>query len=512
MKFSLTILLFILLLKSAFSIAVIQSGVIGLGPDEAQYWTWSQQLDWGYYSKPPGIAWQIFFGTLFFGNTELGVRFTALLISFLLSIAVYFLARTSRLTEPASFWAGVAIALSPLGFMSSLLATTDGGLVLFWTIACIFIAKALSEEKPPNYYLLGLIILCGALFKWPIYILWIFIFIVIALIPALRSVHVIGGMAVSLLGLFPSIIWNFSHDWATFKHVFSTMIGGHAKELGATPLLKGNFFEFLGAQASLLSPILFVLLIMSLVHLLRNINTIGKAVVFCGGVTLLLLGVYSSFSFFLKMQGNWCVFAYPTGAVLLSWYCCERVAWGRLWITAGIAVSIILSVITIGIPFAQAKDVGNIPYKISPFRHNVGWNRLADDLKKVGFNPQDDFLFGDKYQMASILSFYSANQNRAYFFNLRGARKNQFSYWPGMPEDQTGKTGFFVIAENDPHLSFVLKNEAHFYQESLEKYFDKVEYLGVWPLFYANDKMVKGALIYKCFNYNGKEPVESSLF
>ena len=30
-----------------------------IGPDEAQYWRWSRTLDWGYYSKPPLIAWAI---------------------------------------------------------------------------------------------------------------------------------------------------------------------------------------------------------------------------------------------------------------------------------------------------------------------------------------------------------------------------------------------------------------------------------------------------------------------
>jgi 4-amino-4-deoxy-L-arabinose transferase-like glycosyltransferase len=25
--------------------------------DEVQYWLWGQTLDWGYYSKPPLIAW-----------------------------------------------------------------------------------------------------------------------------------------------------------------------------------------------------------------------------------------------------------------------------------------------------------------------------------------------------------------------------------------------------------------------------------------------------------------------
>ena len=30
---------------------------LDLSGDEAYYWDWGRNLDWGYYSKPPGIAW-----------------------------------------------------------------------------------------------------------------------------------------------------------------------------------------------------------------------------------------------------------------------------------------------------------------------------------------------------------------------------------------------------------------------------------------------------------------------
>ena len=37
--------------------------------DEAQYWTWSQNLDFGYYSKPPMLPWVIGIFTILFGNS-----------------------------------------------------------------------------------------------------------------------------------------------------------------------------------------------------------------------------------------------------------------------------------------------------------------------------------------------------------------------------------------------------------------------------------------------------------
>lgn len=512
MKKPLFSLCIILAVKAALIIYFIHSGVIGLGPDEAQYWTWSQKLDWGYYSKPPAIAWQIWLGTEIFGNTELGVRFMAIIIGSLLPLAVYFLARACRLKKTTAFWAGIVMALSPLGIMSSILATTDGGMVLFWTLSCIVIANALSGGKAPNYYLLGTFILCGALFKWPIFILWIFVLLAMVAFPEIRSIHVVGGVGVSLLGLLPSIFWNYSHDWATFQHVLTTIIGGHGKEIGASPLPKGNLLEFIGAQASLLSPIIFVLMVISLVSMIKNISKVWSPLIFCGGITLILLIVYSILAIFQKMQGNWCVFAYPSGIVLLCWFACERASRGRIWLKWGVALSIILTVMVLSIPFIQSHELVNLPYKINPFRHNLGWKNLESELQDVGYDPNEHFLFGDKYQMTSILSFYSPGQKRSYFLNLHGARKNQFSYWPGMAEEQKGKTGYFVLAENEPHLTGSFEEKIEFYNTHLKEYFGHIELLGIRPLFYMGSSLMKGAIIYKCFNYNGKEPQESELY
>src|SRR5437868_9195461 len=48
-----------------------------LYPDEAQYWLWSRTLDFGYYSKPPVIAWAIWATTAIGGDAEPWVRLSA---------------------------------------------------------------------------------------------------------------------------------------------------------------------------------------------------------------------------------------------------------------------------------------------------------------------------------------------------------------------------------------------------------------------------------------------------
>ena len=37
--------------------------------DEAQYWLWSQDLDYGYFSKPPLLAWVIALYSSVFGDS-----------------------------------------------------------------------------------------------------------------------------------------------------------------------------------------------------------------------------------------------------------------------------------------------------------------------------------------------------------------------------------------------------------------------------------------------------------
>lgn len=498
------ILCLVLLIKALLMGIFIHFDIIGLGPDEAQYWTWSHDLDWGYYSKPPGIAWQIWLGTQLFGNTELGVRAVSILIAAALSLGCYFLALACKTTRHTAFWAGIVMALCPLGLLSSLFAITDGGMVLCWTLASIVVATALANHTSPSYCLLGMILMVGALFKWPIYLFWLLPLIFIPFYRFLWSKNIFGGILISLLGLLPSVYWNSSHDWVTFRHVFATVAGEPSKTL-----FKGNFFDFLASQAALLSPLFFILLLLAFVFLFRRRKAVPPPLLFCGATSFLILALFLLMALFQKMQGNWCTFAYPTAIVFLSWYTLEKLPRGRLWMTISLVVSILLSLFAFAIPYLESHSIRifrEVPYRMNPFRHNLGWQNMGKALEQIGYDPSKEFLFGDKYQMTSLLSFYAPGQKRAYFLNLQGSRLNQFSFWPSMTQEQKGKTGYFVIAENIPHLTQDLDHTIANYKKTLQKYFRTVEFIKVVPLFESYGAMAKGALIFRCIDYNGQEP------
>jgi len=482
----------ILGIKAAILVTFIQGGSISLGPDEAQYWTWSEALDWGYYSKPPAIAWQMAAGTHIFGVTELGVRIGAVVLSTLTALAVYLCGRCAGASDRVSAWASVALALSPMGVMGSLLATTDGGLTLFWTLSIAALAIAIRDNCRPRWLLVGCLVMAGALFKWAAFLLWAVALVGACFYPKWRSKKIFLGMAISLLGLLPSLVWNMGHDWASFRHVWGTNVSPHGS---------GNSLEFLGAQAALLSPVLFVLLLVAAFYVVGRKTP--SAIAFTGWCWIAVVATYTFMAFGKKIQGNWCIFVYPAACLPLAWVALEKLKRGLRWMKIGLGLSVVSVALVLAIPSLQEKTP--IPYKANPFRHAVGWKNLEFALEQAGYQPEEHFLFSDKYQTASLLSFYGAEHKRAYFLNISSARKNQFSYWPSMAQERIGQVGFFVWAENLDRIKDKQAGLDH-YQASLNGYFEQVSFVGEYPLVQAKGKPVKSAFVFKCQKYSGLEP------
>ncbi len=465
-------LVFWIALSKLFVLAIILFAGIGLMPDEAQYWTWSKELSYGYYSKPPAIAWQIAAGCYFFGDTELGVRVGGLVLSFILSLSIYYLTRACGLDHKKGFWTSIAFSYSPLGIFSGFFATTDCAYVLFWTIAAALVVNTLRDARPLAWAAVGLVIGVGALWKWPVYAVWIPISIFYWRVP----LRLVGGMCLSLLGLIPSFIWNYERGFPTFHHVAASIDNMASR---------GNPLDFLGAQAALVSPIFFVLILIWLVRFRSSYEPLQ----FCWVTSVLFLGVMFVASCFEKVQGNWAVAAYPTAFLLMVLYSSRR------WFMAGLSLSIVIIALIVLVP---------LPYKMNPFKQGLGSSNLKEALIASGYRENEDFLFSDRYQITSLLSFYGPAQKRAYFFNLHSLRHNQFDFWRGMADDCVGKTGYFV--EQCPEQDGARDLER--LREKLLPYFADVAALPVQPL-YANHKV---AIILRATNYNGNLPAPTNKY
>ena len=101
-----------------------------LNPDEAQYWLWSRTLAFGYYSKPPVIAWAIWATTALGGDAEAWVRLPAVLFQAGATLLVYAVAK--RLYNGRIGLAAAALyALAPGIQLSATVVATDAPLLFF---------------------------------------------------------------------------------------------------------------------------------------------------------------------------------------------------------------------------------------------------------------------------------------------------------------------------------------------------------------------------------------------
>src|SRR5262249_43581731 len=104
--------------------------------DEAQYWTWSLEPAFGYYSKPPLIAWAIALSTGVCGSSEFCIRLPSPLIHTATAAAIFALG--NRLFGPRTgFLAALAFATLPGVSLSAGIISTDVPLLLFWSLALI---------------------------------------------------------------------------------------------------------------------------------------------------------------------------------------------------------------------------------------------------------------------------------------------------------------------------------------------------------------------------------------
>src|ERR1700761_2008747 len=108
MVWSISINLFIAFTR----LLALRNSPFDLLPDEAQYWSWSRHLAFGYFSKPPLIAWLIAGTTKLGGDAEPFVRLGAPLLHAATGIVLCFLGR-AMFGARAGFFAAILYATLP---------------------------------------------------------------------------------------------------------------------------------------------------------------------------------------------------------------------------------------------------------------------------------------------------------------------------------------------------------------------------------------------------------------
>ncbi len=449
-----------------------------LAPDEAHYWDWSRHLDWSYYSKGPLVAWLIRAGVELFGGLSLAangsltaaVRVPAILCGGLFAWGIFCLARRALGSEMVAFWCVLLTISFPAVTAFSLLMTIDAPYLTCWVWATVFGYDAVRSKGHGKWLLTGLVVSVGILAKYTMAV-WLASFGLFLLAdPERRRLIVSSRFAVMVLAAAtsaaPILIWNYAHDWVTFRHV-AGQAGVTGEQAGgvrwAGPII------YAGGQAVVLNGYWLVIGVMA-AWAARPGRTGDERITFLWWMAVPTVALFFVMSFKTPIQINWPAGAYVSGLVIAVDFLRRRlptqvgrvrVAW-RVTLVFFLALGILGSVMIYDSrPFARvvsgfvepdSPDQPPVIRKYDPITKMKGFRYLSSQVdlvrRQVREEGQDDpVLAGLRWDVPGVLGIYGEGNPTAYSLGMAVTppdRHSQYDWWRPNPvadaQEFRGKT------------------------------------------------------------------------
>ena len=383
-------------------VLALRNSPLDLLPDEAQYWSWSRHLAFGYFSKPPVIAWLIAATTSLVGDEEWGVRLAAPLLHAATGVAIAAIGR-AMFGARAGFFAALLYAVLPGVIFSGLVISTDVPLLFFWALALLAFWQIWSGADWRWAMVLGVAFGLGFLSKYAMGYFLLGTVVFLALAPrqprkaALRRLAV--SLAVAVAIILPNVIWNARHGWATVGHTAANANWGQ----GGPHVVEAATFAT--AQLGVFGPILFAALVARLAWLRKDPPSEAERYLLAFSVPVLVLMILQSG--ISRAHANWAAVSYVSATVLIvSWL--DRMR--RFWIAQ---LSLVLQLAVFAaftIFFAGALTV-RLPKTVDIFHQMRGWRSLSQlVLHRLDTAPEGSAVAADDREVMAELDYYLRNR------------------------------------------------------------------------------------------------------
>jgi len=415
--------------------------------DEAYYWDWSRRLDWGYYSKPPLIAWIIAASTRLFGSSTFTVRLPAAVLSGAALAGMYALG--SRMYGRRAGLIAVALSAAAPGAVAvGLIMTIDAPLLCFWTWSLYFLwrmiepgplstgGKGVFPAAGPWISLAGAVGCTGlAVLSKQTALALIPLFGTFLLLSPQRRRLLIGlrfgtWVAGSLLFLAPVVIWNLRHDWITLAHTRHHFAQESLTVLGRL----ARFGEYLLGQGGVVSPLTAVLLAILMPVALWRLRRLEDRERFLVIFGLGPLAGVMALALTRHVEPNWPAPFYVAAIALLAGWArravgiSPRVDWLRFAVRPAIVGGSLLAAATYAAPFA----LGWWGLHGSPFDPTFrmrGWRDVGRETAARLCGESVHWLVVQDRAATAELAFYLPGQPRVALYNPSGIVASQYDLW-----------------------------------------------------------------------------------
>lgn len=435
-------------------VATVYTSPLELCADEAYYWDWSRQLDWGYYSKPPMVAWLIAAATWLGGPHEWVIRMPAAVLG---TLGLWPVSRLAERMFDArvGFWSALAVAATPGVTAMSMLMTIDAPFLCAWAFSLWFVWEVISVDDPDWKWVLAAILSTGfgllskqtMIAIFPLAAFWLCVHAETR--PRLGSFKVWAWWLGSLACLAPVIWWNAHHEWITLIHTSE-----HFQQRTASwwqQLVR--CVEFWISQLGIVSPVTATLAIAGMicgVRVWRRLDPPVQYLMCCSAVPMAGVFLLSTTQ---RVQPNW-----PAGFLLAAIVIAAAWSLGKVpqlprksqlhrSLYYGVAIGAMTALVTLGLPWlgSQHALAGS---KFDPTARLRGWKHLGTALGQMpalAASAELPLVIAHTGRgPVSLLAYYTPGQPRVYRWTTSGRIVSQHDVWGGPAEDVRGRDAIIV--------------------------------------------------------------------
>ncbi len=452
-------------------------------PDEAYYWLWAQHPALSYYDHPPMVAWWIAAGTLLFGHSVWAVRSMALLGSVAGSALLFLLGVTlfgdRRTALAAVLWTNAM----PLVAVGAVIITPDTPALLFWTLGTLALALVQRTGRGGWWYLFGAAMGALLLSKYIGFFLGagagLWLLLSPDMRPWLRRREPWAAAVLALVLFLPAVVWNAQHGWVSFAKQFGRV--GAGSEAGLRYL-----WEFLGGQAGLVSPLIFLFAVAGLgIATWRGLA--GRRpewlLLALTAAPMLLFFVHHALAD--RVQANWPGAAYPAAILAAvaafggsTWPPLRRALRAAPWVGLVLSAAVYVQAATGLVPASQ---------RIDPTARLAGWRGLAAAVEAAARGAGARYIVTSDYGLTGILRFYLPPDSVVFQAN----QSVRYSNEPLVDAARLASGPALYIASDR-------KDQA----DAVKPAFDAVTPLGTVPRLRAG-REVEGFRLYRLEGYRG---------
>ena len=364
-----------------------------LSHDEAYYWLYSHNLDWGFFDHPPavGIIIKLF---SFLPKSEFSVRAGFVILQFASSLLLLSLVSKNR-----QLIALILFFAFPLASFSGLFALPDLPLLFMTTAYCALLKRYLEKGDTPSIVGLGVAIPLLLYSKY--HGILVVFFTLLALPKIFRRKDFYVVTLISIILFVPHVTWQYQHNFSTLRY--------HFLERPKVDFSLMRLLEYSGAQVFLAGLFVGPVVWWSVVKAKMDSDFQRAMKFICLGTFLFFFA--STFS--KKFEANWTIFLTAPLIILGS----GSNLWTKTWVRILLGVSLGC---VFFLRFLLVSDPSVV--KIKRLHEFHGWTTWSQTILKKCQNP----LVANTYQLASKLSFYLNLPIHALNYH---SRKNQFDYW-----------------------------------------------------------------------------------